>query len=590
MTTTAARSLRPLWSSPRLPSYVACLAGLAFTRLLRQYPFGDAVAPATYTFLAVAFVLLLALWRRPSRAAIPVGLMLLLWAIPLSFSLAPGSSWASVTWYPVILAVVMLSALSPVFLLTTTAVMALDNAGALVILKNDLTGSQTSGTVPYFLGFVGVVGSCLWFALAYRVAAKSRWGAVSIAGSVCIASLCAWMVLASGARAAVLGLVIAGISGLVIRRISLGSRNSRRRLLLALVGLIIATGLWDVGLTRFYSPPSTSTILPVLSARTGAAVSEIDRGTGSMSTRLQFWREALNATLARPMGHGPGSYAYVIHTYQDRPMLWSASPHNFVALAGVEGGIAGALGLVVLIVLAATRAARSRPGILATLLGSVVVMSLDVFSSQPVQGLLWWAVLGAALSVQPPDSRRTAPVRGRAYRLALLLPVLILGSFASARLNLPCEVGCDPLERFAGYPDKLGALLRTLADRPTDPRWDRWLSLYPTSFALDKALADAKLSGGDYSGYLALVRRYPYQSVDNYLVLLPHLPADEAANVAECGLRNFFSGQTIWRDHRSSGGELAAAREEFEKVQARSVAVGETTTTGICDTPQLPVP
>lgn len=131
MTTTAARSLQPVWSSPRLPSYVACLAGLAFTRLLRQYPFGDALALATYTFLAVAFVLVLAIWRRPSRAAILVGLLLSLWAIPLTFSLTPGSSWATVTWYPVILAVAMLSALSPVFLLTATAVMALDNAGAL---------------------------------------------------------------------------------------------------------------------------------------------------------------------------------------------------------------------------------------------------------------------------------------------------------------------------------------------------------------------------------------------------------------------------------------------------------------------------
>ena len=271
-------------------------------------------------------------------------------------------------------------------------------------------------------------------------------------------------------------------------------------------------------------------------------------------------------------------------------MLWSASPHNFVALAGVEGGIAGALGLVVLIVLAATRAARSRPAIFTALLSSVVVMSLDVFSSQPVQGLLWWAVLGTALSVQPPVSRRTTRVRGRAYWLVALLPVLILGSLASVRLNLPCGVGCDPLERFAGYPDKLGTLLRTLADRPTDPRWDRWLSLYPKSFALDKALADAKLSGGDYSGYLALVLQYPYQSVDNYLVLLPLLPADEAADVADCGLRNFFSGQTIWRDHRSSGSELTAAREEFEKVRAHSEAAGETTATGICDTLQLPVP
>lgn len=247
-------------------------------------------------------------------------------------------------------------------------------------------------------------------------------------------------------------------------------------------------------------------------------------------------------------------------------MVWTASPHNFLALAGVEAGVMGAIALLAVLFVAAARAVRRRPYVFSMLIGAAVVMALDVFSSQPVQGLLWWAVLGSALVIDPRASKPGVERRSRArgWTVFPTVAILGLGLASSARMNVPCTTGCDPLTRFAGHPGLLQPTLAQLMEDPADARWDEWRRLYPMSFWLDKAFADASLAKGDPSGYVGLIHRYPYQSVENYLVLLQVLPQEAGAAVAECGMTNFFSGQTIYRDMRSSPAELAAARQAFE--------------------------
>lgn len=544
---------------------IALVSGLLLSRAFTRYPFGDAVAPFVYVLVAVAVVLGFVVIRPAPRVALPVAGLLVVWAVPTLYSMALGSSWSGLTWFPVILAVVLVSGLSPAFLLGAVGLTVVEFAGTLVLLKVQMNVPNASGSVPYFLGFVGAVGAFVWQGAANR-GAPGTWLLRVWAVLACLlAASGAWMALASGARAALLALavgVVIGVGGALLHGRS-GSRRLKRAAGLLLVTLLLVPVV-DVGLTSFFAPGSRSTMIPVLTTRAAATQSELGASGGSFRTRLEYWKQAGNTMLRRPQGHGLGSYQHVNHAYQHEPMLWSASPHNFLALTAVETGLPGLLALLSVIALAAYRAFHWRPHLLAALAAAAVVLSLDIFSSQPIQVLLWWAVLGAALASGELPSRPVRPGAVVSARLLLLALVAVAGA-AAVRFAVPCQGACAPLERYAGLPRLLSSELDELAAEPADPRWNRWGELYPMAFWLQHAHAEARRRAGDLDGYVELLQRFPYQSVDTYLLVARELSdGNRAVAIAACGLAMFFDGQTIWRDHRSSAEELLRAREELE--------------------------
>lgn len=549
------------------PHVFALVGGVLLSRTFTRYPFGDAIAPLDLVLSAASVVIAFIVFRPAPRVVVPVSALLVVWALPTLYSLAVGSSWAGLTWFPVIIAVVVLSALSPAFLLAAVGLTLVEFAGTLVLLKVQLNVPNASGSVPYFLGFVGAIGAFVWQAAVNRIAPGTWLSRVGAMLACLLAAGCAWMALVSGARAALLALavgVVLGVSVALLRGRT-DPRRFKRAAGLVLVTLLLVTVV-DVGLTSFFAPGVRSTVIPVLTTRAAATQAELGASGGSFRTRLEYWKQAGNAMLRRPQGHGLGSYQHVNHAYQHEPMLWSASPHNVLALTAVETGVPGLLALVGVITLAAYRAFRWRPHLLAALAAAAVVLSLDIFSSQPIQILLWWAVLGAALAS---GERLLYPARPAAVMTARLLLVALLAVSAVAvlRFALPCEAVCAPLERYAGHPRLLSDELDELAAEPNDPRWEQLRELYPLAFWVHHSHAEARYLASDLDGYIELLQRFPYQSVDTYLLVARELSDENrAASVAACGLAKFFDGRTIWRDHRSSAEELLRARQELEAI------------------------
>ncbi len=568
--TTQARGAIHLVAGPQLKHLLAVLGGLGLSRAFHKYPFGDTPAPLEYTLIASVAVLAFAIVGPSPRVALPLSLLLLVWATPTLYSLAPGSSWAMLTWFPVILAVTLLSALSPAFLLAVTGLTLFEYAGTLVILKHALTGAQGSGSVPYFLGFVGAVAAPLWLGAAHtlRLRRLLSWAATALA--CVLAATGTWMTLASGSRAAVLGLAAsAGVSIVVVLVRKRRRPGGMRRTLILISLSILLVPVLDYGLTSFYAPGAISTMIPVLAKRTQATQSELEGslGGGSFRTRIEFWKQAWTALKARPLGHGIGSYTHVNHAYQQKPMLWSGSPHNFVALTAVETGIPGLLALFAVVAIAAYRTFRWSPSLLGALTASAIILSLDIFSSQPIQYLLWWAVLGAALAACPAQTPPRLQLGALTMRITVTA-LLLLSSAAAARFAVPCQSGCEPIERYAGLPRMLGETLGELQDS-ADPRWTEWERLYPLAFWLQQARAETRAREGDLNGNIDLLRRFPYQSVDTYVRVASELTdRQQAGLVAACGLERFFSGEAIWRDQRSSIQHLDEARASLESLAA----------------------
>src|SRR5690625_1152824 len=496
---------------------LAAIGGLLLAWLFKDFPFADAVAPFSWSLVATGVGITGLFFRTARRAWLPILLLLAGYAVPAIWSAATGSSLAALTWLPLMMAAMLLSALSPAFLLAATGAMAFQYTGALAVLKNDITGFPVSGSVSYFLGFVGAAGALLWTSVAVNVIQKVRYWELVYARAVIMSAMLAWFALASGARAAVLALIAAAVV-YVVRAVirSLTLHKPLRRTLAVLSMVLLFIPLADLGITGFYTPGSTSTVWPILVKRSEATQRELDPGreTGSMRTRLQFWRQAGLALLTRPQGHGPASYTYVSLEYQDKPMVWSGSPHNFLALAAVEGGWLHLTVWLVVLVIAVYRAARCSGAALAMLAAGSVVMSFDVFSSQPIQNLLWLAIVGRGIGAGRATTFKTSNTSQISAGAGLLV-TLGAGLAAAVLFYVPCDRDCDPIKRFRGHPASNTATLAELEANPTDGRWDDFREYYPLWFGLEQRWANAKLRTGDVDGYLQLIQHYPYHSVDN---------------------------------------------------------------------------
>ncbi|MFA5568142.1 MAG: hypothetical protein WC972_05775, partial [Trueperaceae bacterium] len=94
------------------------------------------------------------------------------------------------------------------------------------------------------------------------------------------------------------------------------------------------------------------------------------------------------------------------------------------------------------------------------------------------------------------------------------------------------------------------------------------------AFWLQQARAETRAREGDLNGYIDLLRRFPYQSVDTYVRVASELTdRQQAGLVAACGLERFFSGEAIWRDQRSSNKHINEARTSLESLAAEESAL-----------------
>jgi hypothetical protein len=486
-----------------------------------------------------------------------------------SWSMALGSTWAALTWWPVAFAAVAAGRLGPHTLMGATLYLLLENAPAVALIQAGTGAPGFSGSPLYFNGFVGAVAAPIWMAYSLSRGSGLLTSASYSAGSL-ITALAIWMALASGSRAAILAMAMAMAFVLLayILRLTSGQQVPWAR---SLGTVVLVSGLvWfvDISINMMFTD-AVSSIVSVLATHVDSTVSEIGTSTGSIGTRFAYWAQAWEATVARPSGHGLGSYPHVIHAYQRHPMLWSGNPHSIWALIGVELGLAGVILLGVLVARALARGITMRSATIAPLVAAAVVMSLDVFSSMPIYASIWWMSIGTAFA---PVGLSEAPARtGRPSRLLHFVTVAVIIGVCTAaiafalRLAADCTAPCEPILAFGGNPQVIGQPLSAIGYSPGDHRWDVWESRYPLAFwlAADRARSSEVDSHGPRLS-LELLARYPYQSPDLYASVAESLDAVGLSQaVAGCGLERIFDGRAIYAGSRASRDHLIEVRQRL---------------------------
>jgi hypothetical protein len=541
------------------PSPLTC-AGLCVSGLLTAWatsgvPWGDTPAPVAWVVGAGLLLLVWAL-RRPPLIVGMLYATILVSSLP--WSLALGSSWAAVTWLPVLVAALELSRASRAFILAMTGFLLVRDAVPMVILAT-MMGPGVSGSPLYFYGFVGVVAAPIWFRLAVEPQASIH-GRILKSAALILSALAVWAVTVSGSRAAIVGLAVVVVAALLGPRLAkLRQRGSWVPTLSALAVAAILVLIIDVGLGAAFGT-GLSTAVPAVTERAAVTAVEVEGANTSLGgIRVPLWWQAAVALGARPLGHGAGSYAHVNYAYQDAPLLWSGSPHSVWALAAVETGVPGLVALLALVIGGLWVAARRGSPAMPALLGATAVMSLDIFSSMPLQSLIWWAAIGAAWG---PSGSLKGWV-GRATSIALAV-VLVLGVYMGWRLAAPCGKDCDPIAWYGGHPRLVGAPSQVIGDEPDDPRWEAWRQRYPLAFWLAYGEAMARTER-DAAALIDLLRAYPFQSAQTYVDVSDAFAGQPIAqDIAACGLVRFFDGRAIHRDWRAQGTELADQRAALE--------------------------
>lgn len=529
------------------------------TLVASTYAWTDA-PPAIAWVLGGAALALLQVWRGSTPLAL--GALLTAWLLGGVASNAVGSTWAALSWWPLTLVAFAAGRRSHTVVLVATAILLFRDVATPILLSQTFGSASMSGSVQYYLGFLALAAAPLWAALAVRPA-RSLPDRFMAAVAIVMAALAMWLALTSGSRAVFLGLGAGTVAvTMQVARHVIASRSVVwRSALLAAASIVGLALVADVGLGRAFGV-GQSPVVVAIEGRVTATAQEVQDETRSLGgVRLPLWRQALMAAVARPLGHGPGSYEHVNHAYQNEPLLWSGSPHSVWALAAVETGVSGLVALLALVLGALYRAWRRGSATMPALLGATAVMSLDVFSSMPVHSLIWWALIGAAWGPDEKPAPRWGVWTGR----VVVIAVLVVAVTAAFRLASPCDAGCDPIARYGGHPDLVGLPLPVIGTDPTDPRWAEWRALYPYAFWLAYSETQARLTV-DPEAELDLLRAYPFQSAQRYADVADAV-ADPAIgrDVAACGLVRFFDGRPIHRDWRSSPAELDAQRAALEE-------------------------
>ncbi len=518
---------------------LGAVLGLAAVRT----SWGDIPALLGWTTAAAGVIAVVLLRRSPPPW--PLALIGVSASAAVAASQALGASLAAATWFPVSAGLVLIGIVFPTALLGFVSALLFRDAGTLVVLSLFQGTAVYSGSTQYFLAFVGAVAAPLWFALNLR-RFDGRFARAFAASGLVVSALAVWVVLVSGSRAALLALSVAALIGLgivAVRRIA--ARTGLVPILGRLAVVAVLVGAIDFGLGAWFGDGG-STIARVLAPRVQSTVAEVERiERGPFGMRLALWREALTMVANRPQGHGPGSYGSINHAYQSEPMLWSGSPHSVWATTAIESGVLGLAALALLVGLGVWRSARrGRPEALA-LISAAVVMSLDIFDHMPFQATLWWLAIGAAWHDPSPPERRSR--WDLASRVAIGA-VVVLGLASAARLALPCEDGCDPIERYAGHLRLVSAAgVDVTEGDPVAFEDSRLARFYPLSYR-HRYLVAARTTRDDEAIAASLLPDFPFHSAPAYLYAAEReLDVERRADIAACGLEVFYGSRMVWR-------------------------------------------
>lgn len=329
-------------------------------------------------------------------------------------------------------------------------------AGLARIARASTRIDALSGNPEFLAGYLlFAIAATVW--LACEAGGRGRR-----IGLLALAGLQTFILLQSGTRGALVGLVVAvllcGLAGAAF--------TGRGRRALVLAGLTAAGGL-GAGLVWLRATPDLADH-PIL-GRYG------HMGRADLETRFSLWRMAWDGVLARPLtGWGHEGYRHVFNRFYEPGFAaqepWFDRAHNLYLDVLVVGG-APALGLFAALLAAAAmsiwRARLGRAGRLALLggLAAYAVQGLVVFDS--LLTCLPLAALLAMTPAPPPAAERASPPRRIGW------PAASAAAFAVAitawSLNAPtAQASRDVVRALApqgGGPVRLGRL-RQAADAP----------------------------------------------------------------------------------------------------------------------------
>ena len=397
-------------------------------------PFGPAKwAVASVGALALGAAALRRPWNLDRRTSAVIGLLLGWFALAAAVSVdgvyawvgTPERHWGFVSWMLVALALV-----SGATLRNSERDRLADGAAAAALLVGlwsiaelagwrpvELLGAGSRPAGPYgSSAYLGAGAACLC-AAAVGVAADESRSRMSRIGAGVGATSSLVAVVASGARAAWVGLLGAALVTLVLRRPPL--RPTSAVVALAVV-LVVATAAFT-GVTGR------------LTGATG------DGSGGGVRGRLDEWRVAMRMVLDRPLtGFGPEghriAFAGAVDDSYERNHGRDPLPdraHSVLLDAAVTGGVPGSLALLALMALAARRCAsalRRAPPAVAGLAAAVLahfVQSLFLFPV-PELDLPVWLLAGAVIGWVAPVRAGLAPPRVLAAATAALACIALV--------------------------------------------------------------------------------------------------------------------------------------------------------------------
>lgn len=488
-----------------LRDYCVGLVGLVLVLSLWQRV--DTIYNEPPVWMLVLSIVALVLWNRN----VPLTLLLFWLAglVTLVWSLGPGNTIVAFLWES-LLVVAFLAGYMPVAAVVGLVLLSLDGYLNVVALASFGMQSYLSGSIGYVAGAIGAATAVLGVAIAARV------GTIGV-GRV-LAAICGvvglTLALASGSRAVYLGLAT-GIVLVLGRQVFVRQWSTLRLTGLAIVSiLVVVLMLEHIG--------GYTVITPAWQAKatvdqTVAAV----ESHGILTQRLRFWHQGLNTALEYPFGTGIGTYPATTHAFQQYPMLWSSSPHNYLVQVLATGGWLR-LALVLLLLVACLRVGFRETAwpwtCAATALG--VTTLFDVTGGYPKVMVLTFMLHGAGYFQGKRYEFETERVGRTGNRLALVLQrggVLALAT-TIAWWYWPCSGDMCVVDRYLGMDQKVLPVLARADETERAELFQRLRELYPRSlWVLQAELAYTT----DASARLTLEREiaetYPLQHPDNYL-------------------------------------------------------------------------
>lgn len=251
-------------------------------------------------------------------------------------------------------------------------------------------------------------------------------------------------------------------------------------------------------------------------------------GGDSSSERLVVWRDALTLPLGDPVralvGFGPEMQSRALERAEATVRLtqnqqWDRV-HNIFLDTWVTGGLAGAVSLLILLVLAIRSLVRAeqsllRAAVLAALVGHLVEVSFAFHTV--VTGALFWVLpgLAASLAVRQPSPARRAAAWPRVLVAALLLPIAVAPAVGDALYGAGRQASQQGDPRTAATLDEAAAAALPWVEEPIRAAGLAWQQLAvrrgdadAVSNAERDLLEAARRGAGEPTPYVRLLRLY----------------------------------------------------------------------------------